>query len=209
MEYHQVVVTAPGSAVVSDEAQGKLLKKTPLTFTVSLSLSTETPQKDGEDALSSSDSATDQASSLFKHWGHDLGPESRRVALKKFRYHGYNSYFSDRISLTRPIPDLRPDGSVHQSMCPLLINSTNEINDGGICLCRSSQTNLWLLPPPGAETCRIHQIFRSSVSSSSLSMRPCQYCCAPSTQPFRGRRPTCSKRSYWWMITAAAVRNFP
>ncbi|XP_018559687.1 polypeptide N-acetylgalactosaminyltransferase 18 [Lates calcarifer] len=69
----------------------------------------ETPLKDGEDAASSSDLASDPASSLFKHWGHDLGPESRRVALRKFRYYGYNSYLSDRISLTRPIPDLRPD----------------------------------------------------------------------------------------------------
>uniref|UniRef100_A0A3Q3XB75 Polypeptide N-acetylgalactosaminyltransferase n=1 Tax=Mola mola TaxID=94237 RepID=A0A3Q3XB75_MOLML len=55
-------------------------------------------------------SASDPASSLFQHWGHDLGPESRRVALKKFRYYGYNGYLSDRISLTRPITDLRPDG---------------------------------------------------------------------------------------------------
>lgn len=77
-------------------------------------VSTETPQKDGEDAASSysADSASDPASLLFHHWGHDLGPESRRVALKKFRYYGYNSYLSDRISLTRPIPDLRPDRSV-------------------------------------------------------------------------------------------------
>ncbi|CAB1420174.1 unnamed protein product [Pleuronectes platessa] len=69
-----------------------------------------TPLKDGEDLASSSALASDPALSLFKHWGHDLGPESRRVALKKFRYYGYNGYLSDRLSLTRPIADLRPDG---------------------------------------------------------------------------------------------------
>ncbi|KAM6926887.1 polypeptide N-acetylgalactosaminyltransferase 18-like [Lycodopsis pacificus] len=73
----------------------------------------ETPQKDGEDAASSSDSAS--SSSLFDHWGHDLGPESQRVALRKFRYYGYNGYLSDRISFTRPIPDLRPDGCRNMS----------------------------------------------------------------------------------------------
>ncbi|KAM8861115.1 polypeptide N-acetylgalactosaminyltransferase 18-like isoform 2-T2 [Synchiropus picturatus] len=66
----------------------------------------DAPQKDGEDPPSSSD----PTSSLFDRWGHDLGPESRRVALQKFRYYGYNSYLSDRISLTRPIPDSRPEG---------------------------------------------------------------------------------------------------
>ncbi|XP_077372397.1 polypeptide N-acetylgalactosaminyltransferase 18-like isoform X2 [Festucalex cinctus] len=66
------------------------------------------PQKEDEDASSSS--ASDPSSSLFNHWGHDLGPESRRVAIKKFRYYGYNSYLSDRLSITRPIPDFRPDG---------------------------------------------------------------------------------------------------
>ncbi|XP_028813778.1 polypeptide N-acetylgalactosaminyltransferase 18a [Denticeps clupeoides] len=49
-------------------------------------------------------------SSLFARWGHDLGPESRRAALKKFQYFGYNGYLSDRLSLDRAIPDLRPDG---------------------------------------------------------------------------------------------------
>ncbi|XP_051548429.1 polypeptide N-acetylgalactosaminyltransferase 18-like isoform X2 [Myxocyprinus asiaticus] len=65
----------------------------------------EKPLKDGEDTadLSLSDS-------LFARWGHDLGPESRKVALKKFQYYGYNGYLSDRLSLDRAIPDLRPDG---------------------------------------------------------------------------------------------------
>uniref|UniRef100_A0A673XPD2 Polypeptide N-acetylgalactosaminyltransferase n=1 Tax=Salmo trutta TaxID=8032 RepID=A0A673XPD2_SALTR len=54
-------------------------------------------------------------SSLFVRWGHDLGPESRQVALKKFQYYGYNGYLSDRLSLTRPIPDLRPDGCRNMS----------------------------------------------------------------------------------------------
>lgn len=62
------------------------------------------------------------------------------------------------------------------------------------------------LHPPGAETCHTHQIFLSLASSSSLSTRPCRCCCAPSTQPSRGLRRTCSKRSFWWTTTAAAVR---
>ncbi|XP_030222990.1 polypeptide N-acetylgalactosaminyltransferase 18 [Gadus morhua] len=65
------------------------------------------PLKDGEDSLS--DPASDLATSLFLHWGHDLGPESRRAALQKFQYYGYNGYLSDRVSLTRPIPDYRQD----------------------------------------------------------------------------------------------------
>lgn len=78
----------------------------PLSF---LSLSpTEVPQKGSDEKVG--ESLSD--SSLFVRWGHDLGPESRRVALKKFQYYGYNGYLSDRLSLARPIPDLRPDGSV-------------------------------------------------------------------------------------------------
>ncbi|XP_077452243.1 polypeptide N-acetylgalactosaminyltransferase 18-like [Stigmatopora argus] len=66
------------------------------------------PKKEGEDVSSSL--ATDPSSSMFDHWGHHLGPGSRKVAIKKFRYFGYNSYLSDRLSITRPIPDFRPDG---------------------------------------------------------------------------------------------------
>ena len=49
-------------------------------------------------------------SSLFAHWGQDLSPEGRRVALKQFQYYGYNAYLSDRLPLDRPLPDLRPSG---------------------------------------------------------------------------------------------------
>lgn len=71
---------------------------------------TEVPKKDKDSEEKAGESLSD--SSLFIRWGHDLGPESRQVALKKFQYYGYNGYLSDRLSLTRPIPDLRPDGSV-------------------------------------------------------------------------------------------------
>uniref|UniRef100_A0A8C2JPL5 Polypeptide N-acetylgalactosaminyltransferase n=1 Tax=Cyprinus carpio TaxID=7962 RepID=A0A8C2JPL5_CYPCA len=54
-------------------------------------------------------------SSLFNHWGQDLGPESRRVALKMFQYYGYNGYLSDRLSMDRPIPDYRPEGCKNMS----------------------------------------------------------------------------------------------
>lgn len=66
----------------------------------------ETPGKgqDGQGDTSFSDS------SLFTHWGQDLSPDERRVALKMFQYYGYNGYLSDRLSLERPIADLRPDG---------------------------------------------------------------------------------------------------
>lgn len=79
-----------------------------LTFMLSVILptSTEAPVKgeDGQADRSFGDS------SLFAHWGQDLSPDSRRVALKMFQYFGYNGYLSDRLSLDRPIPDLRPDG---------------------------------------------------------------------------------------------------
>uniref|UniRef100_A0A4W5LHH6 Polypeptide N-acetylgalactosaminyltransferase n=1 Tax=Hucho hucho TaxID=62062 RepID=A0A4W5LHH6_9TELE len=73
----------------------------------------EVPQKNKDSEEKSGESLSD--SSLFVRWGHDLGPESRRVALKKFQYYGYNGYLSDRLSLTRPIPDLRPDGCRNMS----------------------------------------------------------------------------------------------
>ena len=82
----------------------------PPRSSVCLSIIADRPLKDGED--SQSDPASDPATSLFLHWGHDLGPESRRAALQKFQYYGYNGYLSDRVSLTRPIPDYRQDESV-------------------------------------------------------------------------------------------------
>ncbi|KAM9817673.1 polypeptide N-acetylgalactosaminyltransferase 18 [Neosynchiropus ocellatus] len=66
----------------------------------------ETPGKDDDNQMESSFSE----SSLFAHWGQDLSPDNRRVALKMFQYYGYNGYLSDRLSLDRPIPDLRPTG---------------------------------------------------------------------------------------------------
>ncbi|XP_073328562.1 polypeptide N-acetylgalactosaminyltransferase 18a [Pagrus major] len=110
----------------------------------------ETPQKDGEDAASSSDSASDSASTLFDRWGHDLGPESRRVALKKFRYYGYNGYLSDRISLTRPIPDLRPDGCRNMSYSsdlPQLSVIFIFVNEALSVLLRSVHTAIQRTPP--------------------------------------------------------------
>ncbi|XP_013980900.1 polypeptide N-acetylgalactosaminyltransferase 18 [Salmo salar] len=73
----------------------------------------EVPKKDKDSEEKAGESLSD--SSLFIRWGHDLGPESRQVALKKFQYYGYNGYLSDRLSLTRPIPDLRPDGCRNMS----------------------------------------------------------------------------------------------
>uniref|UniRef100_A0A7N5K412 Polypeptide N-acetylgalactosaminyltransferase n=1 Tax=Ailuropoda melanoleuca TaxID=9646 RepID=A0A7N5K412_AILME len=49
-------------------------------------------------------------SSLFAHWGQELSPEGRHMALKQFQYYGYNAYLSDRLPLDRPLPDLRPSG---------------------------------------------------------------------------------------------------
>ncbi|KAI3370868.1 hypothetical protein L3Q82_007384 [Scortum barcoo] len=109
-----------------------------------------TPQKDSEDAASSSDSASDSTSSLFDRWGHDLGPESRRVALRKFRYYGYNGYLSDRISLTRPIPDLRPDGCRNMSYSsdlPQLSIIFIFVNEALSVLLRSIHTAIQRTPP--------------------------------------------------------------
>uniref|UniRef100_A0A8C1KMG1 Polypeptide N-acetylgalactosaminyltransferase n=1 Tax=Cyprinus carpio TaxID=7962 RepID=A0A8C1KMG1_CYPCA len=78
----------------------------------SLSLTlTESPLKGDDNQLDRSFSD----SSLFNHWGQDLGPESRRVALKMFQYYGYNGYLSDRLSMDRPIPDYRPEGCKNMS----------------------------------------------------------------------------------------------
>uniref|UniRef100_A0A8C1N7K1 Polypeptide N-acetylgalactosaminyltransferase n=1 Tax=Cyprinus carpio TaxID=7962 RepID=A0A8C1N7K1_CYPCA len=67
-----------------------------------------------ESPLKGDDNQLDRSfsdSSLFNHWGQDLGPESRRAALKMFQYYGYNGYLSDRLSMDRPIPDYRPEGT--------------------------------------------------------------------------------------------------
>ncbi|XP_036066124.1 polypeptide N-acetylgalactosaminyltransferase 18 isoform X1 [Oryzias melastigma] len=66
----------------------------------------ETPGKEEDSQADTSFSD----SSLFTHWGQELNSDDRRVALKMFQYYGYNTYLSDRLSLSRPIPDLRPDG---------------------------------------------------------------------------------------------------
>lgn len=71
-----------------------------------------------ESPLKGDDNQVDRSfadSSLFNHWGQDLGPESRRVALKMFQYYGYNGYLSDRLSMDRAIPDYRPDGCKNMS----------------------------------------------------------------------------------------------
>ncbi|XP_073691862.1 polypeptide N-acetylgalactosaminyltransferase 18 [Garra rufa] len=71
-----------------------------------------------ESPLKGDDNQLDRSfadSSLFNHWGQDLGPESRRVALKMFQYYGYNGYLSDRLSMDRPIPDYRPEGCKNMS----------------------------------------------------------------------------------------------
>ncbi|CAF99632.1 unnamed protein product, partial [Tetraodon nigroviridis] len=69
-------------------------------------METQTPGRGDEGQADTSFSD----SSLFAHWGQNLSPDNRRVALKMFQYYGYNGYLSDRLPLDRPIPDLRPDG---------------------------------------------------------------------------------------------------
>lgn len=73
---------------------------------LSSSVLLETPGKEEDSQADTSFSG----SSLFTHWGQELNSDDRRVALKMFQYYGYNTYLSDRLSLSRPIPDLRPDG---------------------------------------------------------------------------------------------------
>lgn len=76
-----------------------------LTHCLLLLLSPDAPAKPEE---TEAEPFTD--SSLFAHWGQELSPEGRRVALKQFQYYGYNAYLSDRLPLDRPLPDLRPSG---------------------------------------------------------------------------------------------------
>ncbi|XP_033988823.1 LOW QUALITY PROTEIN: polypeptide N-acetylgalactosaminyltransferase 18-like [Trematomus bernacchii] len=109
----------------------------------------ESPQRDGEDAAPPPDSSRD-SSQLFGNWGHNLGPESRRVALRKFRYYGYNGYLSDRISLTRSIPDLRPDGCRNMSYSsdlPQLSVIFIFVNEALSVLLRSIHTAILRTPP--------------------------------------------------------------
>uniref|UniRef100_A0A8C0UKA6 Polypeptide N-acetylgalactosaminyltransferase 18 n=1 Tax=Cyanistes caeruleus TaxID=156563 RepID=A0A8C0UKA6_CYACU len=73
-------------------------------FLLSLSLAEAPPKVEDNPA----DAFTD--SSLFAHWGQELSPEQRRLALKQFQYYGYNAYLSDRLPLDRALPDLRPGG---------------------------------------------------------------------------------------------------
>ncbi|XP_010766708.1 polypeptide N-acetylgalactosaminyltransferase 18, partial [Notothenia coriiceps] len=109
----------------------------------------KSPQRGGEDAAPPPDSSRD-SSELFGHWGHDLGPESQRVALRKFRYYGYNGYLSDRISLTRSIPDLRPDGCRNMSYSsdlPQLSVIFIFVNEALSVLLRSIHTAILRTPP--------------------------------------------------------------
>uniref|UniRef100_A0A3Q3X306 Polypeptide N-acetylgalactosaminyltransferase n=1 Tax=Mola mola TaxID=94237 RepID=A0A3Q3X306_MOLML len=68
-------------------------------------------------------------SSLFAHWGQDLSPDNRRVALKMFQYYGYNGYLSDRLSLDRPIPDLRPEGTPSHLLKEIILVDDNSNNN--------------------------------------------------------------------------------
>lgn len=112
----------------------------------SLSLTlTESPLKGDDNQLDRSFSD----SSLFNHWGQDLGPESRRVALKMFQYYGYNGYLSDRLSMDRPIPDYRPEGWVSFTHCHseclrelMWLLSTNQCLQSADALC-SFLTEIW------------------------------------------------------------------
>ncbi|XP_046890950.1 polypeptide N-acetylgalactosaminyltransferase 18-like [Hypomesus transpacificus] len=107
----------------------------------------ERPLKDGVDP-EAVESASDSA--LFSRWGRDLGPESRRLALEKFQYYGYNGYLSDRLSLDRPIPDLRPDACrnlTYPSDLPRLSIIFIFVNEALSVLLRSVRTALLRTPP--------------------------------------------------------------
>ncbi|XP_063049321.1 polypeptide N-acetylgalactosaminyltransferase 18 [Engraulis encrasicolus] len=89
-------------------------------------------------------------SSLFSHWGRGLNPESRRVALKMFQSHGYNSYLSDRLPLDRTITDLRPDGCKNISYpahLPQLSIVFIFVNEALSVLLRSIHSAIHTTPP--------------------------------------------------------------
>ncbi|KAI1903886.1 hypothetical protein AGOR_G00000030 [Albula goreensis] len=110
----------------------------------------ETPQKAGDNAAVELVAESFSDSSLFSRWGQGLSPETRRVALKKFQYYGYNSYLSDRLPLDRPIPDLRPDGCRNSSYPPNLPQVSIVfifVNEALSVILRSIRSALLRTPP--------------------------------------------------------------